>query len=1006
LLFFQNYLDQTVSCPGNQNNLPLQGAAATNGASAVAFLQTMADDAKSICQCGCQCDAGTKEKCERENKVFNALSCSCDCPKCGVNMIADQETCKCSCDEINRPCASEAQSLKETDTKGSCECTCPHSVIEFVQANPDFMMDESTCAKDCSDSVCENELMERSIEQDCKCQCKSSAVADCADNGGKFDAATCACTCMTPAAPFKLKDGAVYPDCGPIECVADSNCVAPLGLLDVDNHCACTCSKDAIDKCVAAGKGEPAAPNCGECGKCMGGDPPKPLTSASCSDRQVMDHTACQCKCQDATALMCPEGNTGIDQTEGGTCGCLCPPPTDAFMTILDPEESCNAVCSATDSCGAHGIDVSAETSNTITTATKASKCECSCKADLCHGLDKSKPVWVSDGDKSKGCHCVCPTEPEQCEVGKEWDDEKCQCVCSENSCNCGDRLTRWQSYCSSVGMIATDKCGCECSTQDKAFCAARGDLMTSTVEKSNDGRYSCDCKCKNWETECPGALQILTDEQGRLPPQAGGSIDTHNSFVDHLLKPAPAGCTCACPADSFQALVDDETSSPRAKMVANDATCKQIVCPQNLIDAAEQHRSNPLHMFNANPKFCKDTCVTTACPAGKARKAFPNCQCSCPSSSPVCHSGKMLSSDCSSCECIDKEPPFRGMIQNSATCGFTCRHKECPAGSHTAETPDGCKCVCNYPDESGQYPNMIQGDPELDDTCAYICDPELPSTKDGLRLYRFEEPNKGCGYLCDESSEAAKTCHAKHQEYGDLKGDGQCACTCAPKQCESVPFGREHIQLVNRMQTSGQCNCACPLNVLEEYAGGCPGQLKLNRNNCQCQCPDMESQKADCINQGKAYDDYECTCKEIACPDRTVRGNNGHCFCPRETLPMAETDFLEQKMQQNYEQNKLRAHGSHCQWDCAPEVPNEHGQYCVERGGQLNGFPKCSCTRPATYGTCKKNLDSSFGGGATCAMRSGCNNCVDTGKNSFSFCHLCFVIELLVLFRDSPFIS
>ena len=86
---------------------------------------------------------------------------------------------------------------------------------------------------------------------------------------------------MTPAAPFKLKDGAVYPDCGPMECVADPNCVAPLGLLDVDNHCTCTCSEDAIDKCVAAGKGEPAAPNCGECGKCMSGDPPKPLTSAS-----------------------------------------------------------------------------------------------------------------------------------------------------------------------------------------------------------------------------------------------------------------------------------------------------------------------------------------------------------------------------------------------------------------------------------------------------------------------------------------------------------------------------------------------------------------------------------------------------------------------------------------------------------------------------------------------------------------------------------------------------
>jgi hypothetical protein len=252
-----------------------KAAAATS--TSTEFLQLMGEPTAvataDVCQCGCQCEAGAKEKCDAENKHFDALTCSCECHECGHGMKVDPATCACSCDVVNHPCANDAQALIETAEKDSCACSCPVVLIEEVKANPDFMLVESSCTKSCNSEVkCENELMGRAFEKECKCQCLPDVAADCENNGGSLDPATCVCSCVAPTNPiFKLIATAKYPDCS-LACVPKPACVEPLCTLNVNEECASECTTEAEDKCHAAGKGEPKAPTCGECGECKNKD--------------------------------------------------------------------------------------------------------------------------------------------------------------------------------------------------------------------------------------------------------------------------------------------------------------------------------------------------------------------------------------------------------------------------------------------------------------------------------------------------------------------------------------------------------------------------------------------------------------------------------------------------------------------------------------------------------------------------------------------------------------
>jgi hypothetical protein len=189
--------------------------------------------------------------------------------------------------------------------------------------------------------------------------------------------------------------------------------------------------------------------------------------------RQIFDSETCQCKCRSVEALMCPTGNTGVDETSA-ECACKCAPPADDFMQIFDPQDSCEETCAPHDTCFASD-------GGSVTLPTKDSKCECECHPDTCTGA-KTKHVWVSDTNKKLGCHCTCPTEPETCEEGYEWDKDECMCVCSPDSCNCGTKLDMWKQTCDDAGMIATDKCACACSDDSKSTCTGLGDGVIAAV--------------------------------------------------------------------------------------------------------------------------------------------------------------------------------------------------------------------------------------------------------------------------------------------------------------------------------------------------------------------------------------------------------------------------------------------------------------------------------------------------------------------------------------------
>ena len=694
--------------------------------------------------------------------------------------------------------------------------------------------------------------------------------------------------------------------------------------------------------------------------------------------RQIFDSETCQCKCRSVEALMCPTGNTGVDETSA-ECACKCAPPADDFMQIFDPQDSCEETCAPHDTCFASD-------GGSVTLPTKDSKCECECHPDTCTGA-KTKHVWVSDTNKKLGCHCTCPTEPETCEEGYEWDKDECMCVCSPDSCNCGTKLDMWKQTCDDAGMIATDKCACACSDDSKSTCTGLGDGVIAAVTIASNGIYSCGCKCKLWETACPPS-QTRTDHNGHLPQDFGGSIVATKKFVDHIVAP-PAACTCACPSSAVQALVDAGTASSRALMVADDSTCTEITCPAALIaDAAAHPPTNPLHMFNSDVKFCKNTCVATACEAGLVRKAFPNCDCACPTTAPVCTAGKSLNADCSSCVCTDRAAPYHGMVQDETTCEFTCAAKECNAGQSVQMTDEGCKCVCDRDATvCAALANMVM-DPN---TCQCDCDRGLPvTTAGGKRMYRLGEPgtDQGCGYKCDKQSDAATTCSAKDQDYSDVNADGTCDCSCDQHaQCPVVVKGMQHIQLVNRIRKSGLCGCACPLDLLEHLTGTCPGAHKINRNNCKCQCPGLQEGITECSAQGLAYDFDLCKCKPLPCSGRMTRSpGQDECSCPSSTLNRAAYGWWVRIMMSNrMNQGSYKAiNGAQCNWDCA----DHKIQACISQGKQPQAFPYCGCINlpnpPPPPGPCKF-LGSHWGW--ICRHRIGCNSWLCKTQNTKARC-------------------
>ena len=211
--------------------------------------------------------------------------------------------------------------------------------------------------------------------------------------------------------------------------------------------------------------------------------------------------------------------------------------------------------------------------------------------------LFKSKNVWRSETDPSQGCHCVCPTEPETCEEGYDWDAEECRCTCKPDSCHCGTRKNDYDEYCKKVGMVATDHCTCACTDEWKQACSAQSDvpgLVVAAVLTAPNGAFSCSCKCHNWQQTCPGSQQILTDYNGKLPYSKEDAIDGQKKHVNHLEFP-PDACKCACPESTFMDIFSAGRTSKGSKMIARDTTCSITRCPVALV---HHYRNLPL----ANP--------------------------------------------------------------------------------------------------------------------------------------------------------------------------------------------------------------------------------------------------------------------------------------------------------------------------------------------------------------------------------------------------------------------
>jgi hypothetical protein len=911
--------DTTVKCPGNQKNMPLS--------TSTSFLQLV--EGASVCQCGCQCDPEAKSKCASDGKVFDELTCSCECKTCGDKMIAEPASCDCSCDEKSYQCPNKQQILVENEEKTACVCGCSKELFKAIEGGGEkFMVEESTCSKVCNDETeCKVAKMIRVLEKDCECQCGASLIAECVGKGGKIDEKTCECSCESPAPPYQLSKDAKYPNCD-LECLPNDKCKTPLGVLDATDQCECKCTKEAIDKCI--GKGEPTPPSCDKCGKCN-----QPIEQ--CNERQTFNHESCKCECKDVTALQCPEGNTGVDDK----CGCICPQPKEMFMVVSDPQNSCEATCSAKESCFSE---------NYVTRASKETNCECSCDQEKCRGK-KSKSVWKDEQNKKEGCQCICPLKPEKCEPGFEWNTEECSCTCADekNSCMCGETKKSWEKYCTSVGMVATDQCSCKCSQDQINTC--KGPLIKAEVVVDQGGNYQCFCGCNNRIQRCPGTLDARTDEKGYLPLERGGTINPSNANIDHL-DYVPKACTCACPLNAWNSLVHSGRASERSKIILNDHTCTKTVCSKESIEYYKNYP--PLsnrELKTWSSKTCQAECIQDSCPAGQQRQSYPNCQCNCPATSPVCSSKHSLSSDCSRCVCNDRKAPGGNMVQNPETCEFSCKPQYCPSGKSLQFVINrGCMCVCDVPSSICRQSNMIL-DPS---TCQCECDSSLQRTSaDGKTLVKLGNGvNEGCGYVCDKKSKEARKCIDQGQYYQESAETGKCGCQCPEKSCGKITFDDGYSLLyVNRMRSSGLCECSCSLRDLEALAGRCPNKLhKVNRDNCLCECPNFYETKRDCQSKGLPFDDKNCRCAAPRCPGNMLREDpanpNSRCICDfgkvlNNHIYYDNTNRIDRR-NYIYDHQNLYDYDEYCNWDCSAQSKRN----CANRNQGQEEFPHCKCKK------------------------------------------------------------
>jgi hypothetical protein len=644
-----------------------------------------------------------------------SLSLLSQCEQCGDNMKQDPNTCACSCQDDGYTCDHPDQVLVETASADKCVCACPPSLVKFVQDNNEkFVLETSTCAKQCNtESKCEHDSMERVFDSECSCVCSESSRKMCQNSGGQYDDKTCSCkTCKAPVnKKFQLVPGTTVVEGCLLQCVPDKKCSAPNAHLD-PLTCKCLCSVEATEKCTTEGKGAPVSPTCDTCGKCT--------NAPTCKERETFDQTTCKCLCMDARTLDCPEGNIGVS-SPSKQCSCLCKKPKEKFLEIVDPSKSCTATCGSTASCVA-------QLSGTITQPTLQSKCECSCNSNMCAALPTSKSIWVDEHDKSQGCKCVCPTEPETCEDGERWDASSCTCVCDPNSCTCGILKQKWTGYCKDVGMVylakswgdvlndcmntagtsvhkqnkcqqaSTQKqavCSCGCTQEMQDVCSTfPGDVVAAVSVDPQDGALSCSCKCRNADEKCTcpddGASTckaVRANFEGFLPGSAHESFHPKSPLVAHL-EVKPAACECACPQRTHTDLWAAHQTSVHSIMVAGDCTCTQTKCHMDSMTL-----TNNLHFYNNDPRVCDIQCIAAPCPEGKTRSGFPHCTCECPASSPSCGLNHFLASDCKSCQCREK-CQFTSMTQNKDTCLCRCLPKWCPSGSSMQLTDQGCQCM------------------------------------------------------------------------------------------------------------------------------------------------------------------------------------------------------------------------------------------------------------------------------------------------------------------------
>ena len=868
------------------------------------------------CQCSCQCSPEQLSQSCKEYQVLDNELCECIDKDCGANMIRINGVCECvESNELS--CTEPAQMFIKNDANDACICGCDESLKKDLDETK-FIFVEQTCSKQCtSSSSCSNaHEMERLINQDCKCTCCQDSKSSCATKGGKYDEKTCECVCNPAAVPFQLVAGTTPLDGCTQECIPQPKCKGTL-----DNKCICHCASTLIDQCKKDSKGPPSAPSCKTCGKC--------LDAPTCSARELFDEASCSCKCLSAQELTCPKGNTGVGE-KTDDCPCLCAKPKDVFLQIVDPNTSCDPVCTTLESCS--DLDGSV-----LLPATIANKCECTCNQHSCENENgKTKSVWKNEKQKSQGCHCVCPKE-KICGVGEIYNPSSCQCDCDPSSCTCGALKKDWENYCESVemeyivispGLESSEAvCGCACSKLKQGICSKFGkDVGAVATRDTSTNHWSCPCECNSASTPCEGK-QVRTNFEGFLP-EAGDKSHLENFGKDLQV------CSCACPKSTHSALLNERKTSASTWMDQRDTTCTKTHC---------SHTETPLdpshHIFNDDPRFCQTQCVTDTCADGKVRSAFPDCTCKCQPK--YCSFKHELSENCNDCICKEEYQCQKGMIQNS-DCSCSCPNLYCRSGSSVQHTSNGCECICDSSSKCDKFPNMelIPYNNADVNSCSCRCESKLPLIDGDFSLTQHRD---GCYYECDQRSSKALTCLAEEMFVQDKKTD-TCSCQCnSNKKCPTSRFDKYSIvQLINRKRQN-KCQCSCSLEDIEAKSGNCGNKhWKVNRANCNCECPDLDALRSKCYAEGKQIDYHNCQCKCSECPGAMVlmdSNNCKSCRCPLSTLAKWQNFGIDlnPRLNANYYQV---SNDARCDWDCSTERVED----CRRRNVGIHRFPNCGC--------------------------------------------------------------